>query len=63
MPLLRVEDLKREFAGPRGTVVRAVDGVSLTVDDGEILGIIGESGSGKSTFGRMLLRLIEPTSG
>jgi peptide/nickel transport system ATP-binding protein len=59
MALLRVENLATHFTTPRG-VVRAVDGVSFTVEKGEILGLIGESGCGKSTIGLSLMRLIEP---
>jgi len=62
MALVEVRDLVKEFPTPRG-VFRAVDGVSLDIEAGETLGIVGESGCGKTTFGRMVLRLIEPTSG
>ncbi len=68
-PLLRVEDLKVHFPilggllrRQRGTV-RAVDGISFHIDSGETLGLVGESGCGKTTTGRALLRLTEPTAG
>lgn len=67
MPLLSVRDLKKTYqsTGPfaRATEVHAVRGVSFDIHEGETLGLIGESGCGKSTTGRMVLRLIEPTSG
>jgi phosphonate C-P lyase system protein PhnK len=57
-PLLEVENLVKHFGA-----VRAVDGVSLALSPGETLALVGESGCGKSTFGRCVLRLIEPTAG
>ena len=55
--------VKRGFFGRATASVRAVDGVSFSIGEGETLGLVGESGCGKSTVGRAILRLIEPTSG
>lgn len=60
--ILEVKDLKKYFSTPKGTL-HAVDGVSFSVGRGKTLGHVGESGCGKSTTGRAILRLLEPTSG
>jgi oligopeptide transport system ATP-binding protein len=68
-PLLEVADLVKHFAARRSltgrvlATVKAVDGVSFTVAAGETLALVGESGCGKSTTGRLVLRLLEPTAG
>jgi peptide/nickel transport system ATP-binding protein len=69
MALLEVENLKKYFPVKKGVLsrtvgqVRAVDGVSFTLKRGETLGLVGESGCGKTTVGRSILRLTEPTAG
>jgi oligopeptide/dipeptide ABC transporter ATP-binding protein len=68
-PVLEIDALKkhfpikRRFFGGAAEQVLAVDGVSFSISSGETLGLVGESGCGKSTVGRAILRLIEPTSG
>ena len=69
-PLLELEELRMWFPIKSGMIldrhvgdVKAVDGVSLRVPRGETLGLVGESGCGKSTVGRAMLRLYDPTGG
>ncbi len=72
-PLVEVKDIGKHYPLPRSLAqtfqgaeklaIRAVDGVSLTVDEGETLGLIGESGSGKTTLGWLLARLVDSTAG
>ena len=67
--ILQVRDLKKHFPVRRGLLqrqtgwVKAVDGVSFTLEQGKILGLVGESGCGKTTTGRMILRALDPTDG
>jgi len=67
--LLKVHELKKHFPvrrgafGRRGGTLKAVDGVSFFIREGETLGLVGESGCGKTTTGRVILRVLEPTGG
>ena len=68
-PLLEVKNIKKWFPAKKSpfsrekVYIKAVDGVSFTLNEGETLGVVGESGCGKSTMGRTVLRLLEPTEG
>jgi peptide/nickel transport system ATP-binding protein len=68
-PLLEVRDLKKHFPITKGLFssihgyVKAVDGVSFAIPRGQVLGLVGESGCGKTTVGRMIMRLYKPTAG
>ena len=69
VPLIEARGLRKHFERPRRFLtaaappLRAVDGIDLQIAPGETLGLVGESGCGKSTTGRLLLRLIEPSAG
>ena len=68
-PVLQVKDLRKEFPIRRGVFkrtvgqIRAVDGISFSLHDGETLGLVGESGCGKTTTLRTIVRAVEPTAG
>ncbi|KGX92957.1 peptide ABC transporter substrate-binding protein [Pontibacillus halophilus JSM 076056 = DSM 19796] len=68
-PLLEVKNLKKHFVTDKGwlgkpkQLVKAVDGVTLTIREGETYGLVGESGCGKSTTGRLIMQLLDPTDG
>ena len=68
-PLLEIQNLKKYYSvgtgllGKSGPMVRAVDGVSLEIMEGETFGLVGESGCGKTTLGHCVLRLTEPSAG
>ena len=62
-PLIRVENLCKHFQVGRDRILKAVDGVSFTIDRQRTLGLVGESGCGKTTVGRTLMRLYEPDGG
>src|ERR671916_3174226 len=61
--LLEIKELKKHFRVGRGATLKAVDGISLEIERGETLGLVGESGCGKTTAGRVLVRLYEPSDG
>jgi peptide/nickel transport system ATP-binding protein len=67
VPVLEARDVRKHYRVRRGALrhddIPAVDGISLTVREGEVVGVVGPTGAGKSTLGQLLLRLVEPDSG
>ncbi len=61
--IIRLKDIKKHFPWKKRKYVKAIDGISLLINKKDIFGLAGESGSGKTTLGRVILRLIDPTSG
>jgi oligopeptide/dipeptide ABC transporter ATP-binding protein len=61
--IIRLKDIKKHFPWKKQKYVKAIDGISLLINKRDIFGLAGESGSGKTTLGRVILRLIDPTSG
>ncbi len=60
---VEVQDLKKHFPLKQGRILKAVDGVSFSIKKGQTLGLVGESGCGKTTLGRTVIRIYDPTSG
>ena len=60
--ILQVSNLEKQFRVGQGKILRAVDNVSFTIQRGKTLGLVGESGCGKTTVGRTLLRIYEPSN-
>lgn len=63
MPLVQVDQVHKSFQRRGGPLVQAINGVSFAIGEGETLGLIGESGSGKSTMGKIVLGLLTPDAG
>ena len=62
-PLISVRNLKKYFEVGKKAILKAVDGISFDIYPGETFGLVGESGCGKSTAGRTIIRLYDPTDG
>src|SRR5690554_6293073 len=69
LPIIEVKDIKKHFGGKKslfgktGVTIKAVDGVDFSIARGETFGIVGESGCGKTTLGRCIVRALEPSAG